>query len=477
MDEMRDRQALLQEVEHLQAENTRLAKRMETMRHWNNSLLHRHWQESDDKLSLEVPEEWPDSPDSQELLQELRIHQEELRVQNEELLEVRRSLEQSQARYQALFRNSPLPCLVLDEACRITELNRQAAQLLHQANPDLHPERMPMSLFLHRYSQESFRRHIQRVVHEESAQRDEWKLRDEQIVVAHSFALDPNEDGRARGCQIVLENVTLQRQEELQKLQEREGRLLQAQQLARLGDWQWEEGQIFCSPHLYTLLQIHPSTAPPNFFNAYLERIPASEQEMVRGVWENALQRAQPFTLAHSFLLPNGQRLRLRVQGSPTLRSGVHRFLGFMQVIPTEEGPSLLWKRNCQLDHLLAGVFSPEQLRVPDPLPMIQADAYLLRQSLELLQQAELGWTQIEVTVTEKAEAGQGRVLLQLQRNEPFPVEWEKVLRESAESPSSDGPLWLYLLRLQSVPWRLRTEESPQGLELSFPLAVENPED
>ena len=50
----------------------------------------------------------------------------------------------------------------------------------------------------------------------------------------------------------MLENVTLQRQEELQKLQEREYRLLQAQQLARLGDWQ-QEGQIFCSPHLFTL--------------------------------------------------------------------------------------------------------------------------------------------------------------------------------------------------------------------------------
>ena len=86
-----------------------------------------------------------------------------------------------------------------------------------------------------------------RVLQNSGAQREEWKLRDEQIVVAHGFALAPIEDGRIEGCQVVLENVTLQRQEELQKLQEREYRLLQAQQMARLGDWQWEEGQIFCS--------------------------------------------------------------------------------------------------------------------------------------------------------------------------------------------------------------------------------------
>jgi hypothetical protein len=35
----------------------------------------------------------------------------------------------------------------------------------------------------------------------------------------------------------VLENVTMQRQEELQKFQEREYRLLPTQQLDRLGDW------------------------------------------------------------------------------------------------------------------------------------------------------------------------------------------------------------------------------------------------
>ena len=74
-----------------------------------------------------------------------------------------------------------------------------------------------------------------RVLQNSGAQREEWKLRDEQIVVTHGFALAMIEDGRIEGCQVVLENVTLQRQEELQKLQEREYRLLQAQQMERLG--------------------------------------------------------------------------------------------------------------------------------------------------------------------------------------------------------------------------------------------------
>ena len=194
-----------------------------------------------------------------------------------------------------------------------------------------------MSLFLHRYSQENFRRFFERVLRNSEAQREEWKLRDEQIVVAHGFALAPTEDDKIEGCQVVLENVTLQRQEELQKLQEREYRLLQAQQLARLGDWQWEEGQIFCSPHLFTLLNIHPSTSPTNFFQAYLDRVPENDQEKVRSQWQQAIEKGKPFTLNHCYLLPGGDRLQLRVQGSPVQRVGTQRYLGFVQVIESEE--------------------------------------------------------------------------------------------------------------------------------------------
>ena len=135
MDEIKDRQELLLEIEQLKLDNARLGQRMDKMRKWNNSLLQKNWQESEDQTLLEFPEQDSETPNPQELLQELRIHQEELRVQNEELLEIRYSLEESRSRYQALFRNSPLPCLVLNESSRILELNHQAANLLAQSKP------------------------------------------------------------------------------------------------------------------------------------------------------------------------------------------------------------------------------------------------------------------------------------------------------------------------------------------------------
>ena len=127
MDEIKGRQESLLEIEQLKLDNARLRQRMDKMRKWNDSLLQKNWQESEDQTLLQFSEQQREVPTPQELLQELRIHQEELRVQNEELLEIRYSLEESRSRYQALFRNSPLPCLIFNESSRILELNHQAA--------------------------------------------------------------------------------------------------------------------------------------------------------------------------------------------------------------------------------------------------------------------------------------------------------------------------------------------------------------
>ena len=53
MDEIKDRQELLLEIEQLKLDNARLGQRMDKMRKWNNSLLQKNWQESEDQTVLE----------------------------------------------------------------------------------------------------------------------------------------------------------------------------------------------------------------------------------------------------------------------------------------------------------------------------------------------------------------------------------------------------------------------------------------
>jgi PAS domain-containing protein len=472
-----EQEQLRRELEELRTEKKKLEQKYETLKQWNNSLLQQQWPRTQKEGELSpanvaVDENNPTGRDVMELLQELRIHQEELRVQNEELREIRRSLELSQARYQDLFRYSPLPCLVLDEACRIRELNHQAALLLGQANPDLYPERMPISLFLHRYSQDNFRKHFQRVLSEHGPQRDEWKLRDEQIVVAHSFALPTQDESEMGGCQIVLENVTLQRQEELQKLQEREDRLLQAQQLARLGDWQWESGRVICSPHLYTLLQIHPSTASTAFFSAYLERIPEAERATVQQIWESALQRSQSFSLAHYFSLAPGQTVRLRVQGSPASRDhSQERFLGVMQVLPTDEQEGIPLRRSTlQLDQLLQAAFPESKVRVRSESTRVLGDARLLQSAFEELRQTlfhdkVVAFFQLEDALSETHHS----VRLSFHTSaSDLPL---TVAESQLKSTASDViPFWQHLLELHQARLIFLAGDTP-GFYIDFPLA------
>ena len=70
-----------------------------------------------------------------QLLEELKIHQVELELQNDELQRSQRALAHSQRAYAELFDLAPLPHLLLDAGGRILEANRAASPLLSGRQP------------------------------------------------------------------------------------------------------------------------------------------------------------------------------------------------------------------------------------------------------------------------------------------------------------------------------------------------------
>ena len=57
MNEINDRQKLLLKIEQLKLDNDSLGQRTNRMRTWNNSLLQKNWQESEDQTLLEFSEQ------------------------------------------------------------------------------------------------------------------------------------------------------------------------------------------------------------------------------------------------------------------------------------------------------------------------------------------------------------------------------------------------------------------------------------
>lgn len=80
-----------------------------------------------DESPLDPP---PDTADALVLLEELRVYQAELQVQNDDLCRAQEELVQSQALYRSLFHLLPISCLHLDPTGRITQANAEAARFL-----------------------------------------------------------------------------------------------------------------------------------------------------------------------------------------------------------------------------------------------------------------------------------------------------------------------------------------------------------
>ena len=69
--------------------------------------------------------------DMQEILQDLHVHQEEVRVQNEQLIEMKRSLERSRDRYADLYDFAPIAYLTMDGNGVVLDINLTGTTLLN----------------------------------------------------------------------------------------------------------------------------------------------------------------------------------------------------------------------------------------------------------------------------------------------------------------------------------------------------------
>ena len=165
------------------------------------------------KFEGSLPEEIPPA-EVQKLIHDLRVHQIELEMQNDELRQTQEILEESRRRYLDLYDFAPIGYLTLDRLGFIKEANLTTAGLLQVERPrliDIH-----FAHFLVPEDRGAFRRHLNLVLEEEERQTIELRLKRKDgheffTLLESAFHLD------AEGislCRTVFTDISQRRQAE-----------------------------------------------------------------------------------------------------------------------------------------------------------------------------------------------------------------------------------------------------------------------
>ncbi len=190
------------------------------------------------------------------ILEELRVHQIELEMQNEELRRAQMELDVSRARYFDLYDLAPVGYCTVDGQGLIQEANLTSSDLIGIARGAM--VNLPLSQFIFRQDQDIYYRNRKRLVETSNQQSCELRMvrQDGTIFWAHmAMTIEPGSDGEPV-CRIVIVDVTERRrveevlrekEEELQTIFEdapvsmfildQEGRINRANARARRFNW------------------------------------------------------------------------------------------------------------------------------------------------------------------------------------------------------------------------------------------------
>jgi PAS domain S-box-containing protein len=184
----------------------------------------------------------PRSPDEvARLIEELRVHQIELEMQNEELRRAQEELETSRARYFDLYDLAPVGYLTLSAAGLILEANLTAATLLGVARGALVKQRLTQ--FILPEDQDLYYRHRQALFDSGEPQVCELRLAprnaDAPITWVRLDAVLAGDKERPQAiCRVILSDITEQKRAEA-ALREHEERYRKAQAIGHVGSWEY----------------------------------------------------------------------------------------------------------------------------------------------------------------------------------------------------------------------------------------------
>lgn len=117
----------------------------------------------------------------------------------------------------------------------------------------------------------------------------------------------PEEDGRIDRVMGMNADIT-ERFAAEEKLRRSERQLVDAQRIARLGNWNWdiEDNELTWSDEIYRIFGLRPQQFEATY-EAFLRRVHPDDRDLVQHAVLEALEQEKPYSLDHRIVLPSGE--------------------------------------------------------------------------------------------------------------------------------------------------------------------------
>ena len=159
------------------------------------------------------------SPEAaRQILHDLRVHQMELEMQNEEMRRAHAELDTVRVRYFDLYDLAPISYCTLSESGLILEANLTAATLLGMTRSTLVKQRI--TRFIFKEDQDLYYQHHKQLVETGAPQSCELRMmtRDGAVFWTHLQTTSAQDESGAPVCRVVLNDITQRKQSEKQLL-------------------------------------------------------------------------------------------------------------------------------------------------------------------------------------------------------------------------------------------------------------------